>query len=384
MEKVAVIGSGPSGLMAIYSLIESGYNNITLFESDNQIGKRIKVSGNGRCNFFHSPITYDKYSNPKVAEEYMELFLDNKDRIFSDLGFVYIIDDEGRMYPRSESSKMVVNLFSRFLKKHNVNIRLNSRVDKIYEKEEKVFLSINNVTEEYDKVILAIGGFSYLYNIEQKLDFLNISNIKISKITPSLTPIKTEKYLNKALEGKRFKVNLSLIYKDKLVYDEKGEILFKKDGVSGIVTFNISSYLARLHLDSYKDYRLEIDFAYDLSEDELETYLYNNNFTLEENLENLFIEELKDELIKKGVNNVIKNIKHYSLKIVSLYPFKDSQVTSGGILNKSINHNKSLINMKNVYPCGEILDIDGLCGGYNIAFAFASGYYVGKCVTKKD
>ena len=240
------------------------------------------------------------------------------------------------------------------------------------------------LNEDIDKAILAIGGFSYLYNIEQKLDFLNNSNVKISKITPSLTPIKTEKYLNKALEGKRFKVNLSLIYKDKLVYDEKGEILFKKDGVSGIVTFNISSYLARLHLDSYKDYRLEIDFAYDLSEDELETYLYNNNFTLEENLENLFIEELKDELIKKGVNNVIKNIKHYSLKIVSLYPFKDSQVTSGGILNKSINHNKSLINMKNVYPCGEILDIDGLCGGYNIAFAFASGYYVGKCVTKKD
>lgn len=380
MEKIAVIGSGPAGLMSIYSLVKNGYKNITLFESDNQIGKRIKVSGNGRCNFFHTPIEYDKYSSFNV-KYYMDEFLKNSEEIFNDLGLRYVVDEEGRVYPRSDSSKMVVKIFERFLNKNNVTIKLNTRINKLEKKYNKIKLSYEDKYEEFDFVVLAIGGFSYKYNIDEKNTFLKESNILISDIKPSLVPIKTSKYKNKHLEGKRFKVKLSLLERNIKIYEENGEVLFKKDGISGIVTFNVSSILARKHLSSYKDYKVEIDFAPDLSINELKEEIYNPLFTLEENLENLFIEELKDELLMHNKKDIINYIKRYSLDVIDLYPFESSQVTSGGIKLDSLNY-FMLKNYDNVYPCGEILDIDGLCGGYNIAFAFASGYNV-KNVLKK-
>ncbi len=373
MKKVAVIGSGPSGLMSIYSLVKNGYKDITLFESDNQIGRKIKVSGNGKCNFFHIPIDYSFYSNSFIAKEYMNDFLNDYEEIFNDLGLKYFFDNEGRVYPRSESSKTVVKLFERFLNMNNIKIKLNTYVNKVINKNNKLILNYNEIEEEYDFVVLAIGGFSYNANKEIKNKFMHDSNIKLTKITPALTPIKTTMFKNKKLEGKRFKVNLFLYENNKKIYEEYGEILIKKDGISGIVTFNISSILARKHLSSYNDYQIGIDFAPYYSYDELKYEIYNSSFTIEENLQNLFIEELKDEFMHYIKNDLISKIKNYKVKVIDLYPFESSQVTSGGIDLTFLNN---MLIDNNIYPCGEILDIDGMCGGYNIAFAFASGYNV--------
>ena len=382
MKKVAVIGSGPSGLMCIYSLIESGITNITLFESDYQIGKRIRVSGNGRCNFFHNPITYEEYSSLKV-KDYMEEFLINKEEIFLNLGLVYKEDDEGRMYPMSDSSRTVVRLFDRLLKRNRIKVRLQTLVTNIKEVNDKVKVFYNDVEEEFDEVVLAIGGFSFQYDKAQKLEFMEKINAKLTTLKPSLTPIITSKYKNKDLEGKRFKVALSLYENDSLIHKENGEILFKKDGLSGIVTFNISALLARRRIDNYSSFSLKIDFAPFYSKKELSEIIYDPNFTLEENLEHLFIEELKDEILMLDRKNIINNIKEYKLNVIGLYPLSSSQVTSGGIDLSTISSSFNLNRYKHIYPCGEILDIDGLCGGYNIAFAFASGYKIGKIIANK-
>ncbi len=382
MKKVAVIGAGPSGLMSIFALLEENSDvEITLFESSNEIGKRIKVSGNGRCNFFHLPIEYDKYSSPSYAKKYMELFLSKYQEIFDKLGFIYYHDEEGRCYPLSESSKTIIHLFTTFLEKKKVKVLLNTPVTKLISKDNHVELTYLDKKELFDDVILSVGGFSYLYDENAKREFFINNNIKLTKLSPSLTPIKTNKYLNKNLEGKRFKVCLSLTYKNQEVFKENGEILFKKDGISGIVTFNLSSYLARKHLTNYNDYLIHIDFAPNLDKEQLNQILYNTNFSLEDNLNRLFIKELKDELILTKAKDIIELIKNYKLTIIQLYPFASSQVTSGGIPLESIK-DFALKDSPHIYPCGEILDIDGVCGGYNIAFCFASGYIVGKQITK--
>lgn len=383
MKKIAVIGAGPSGLMSIYSLIEEQKDiEITLFEASDEIGKRIKVSGNGRCNFFHLPLEYDKYSSPLYAQKFMELFLSKYKEIFENLGFIYYHDEEGRCYPLSDSSKTIIHLFNTFLEKNNIRVLLNTPISKIEEKVNHVELAYLDKKESFDDVILAVGGFSYLYDYNAKTEFFERNNLKLTSLSPSLTPIKTNKYLNKKLEGKRFKVCLSLTYKEQEVFKESGEILFKKDGISGIVTFNLSSYLARRHLNTYKDYIIHIDFAPNLNKEQLKEILFNTNFSLEDNLSRLFIKELKDELILTKSKDVIELIKNYKLTIYQLYPFSSSQVTSGGIPLDNIK-DFALIDAPRVYPCGEILDIDGVCGGYNIAFCFASGYIVAKELLKK-
>ncbi len=383
MKSIAIIGSGPAGLMAGLSLVEEGKYKVTILEKDASIGKRIKVSGNGRCNFFNSNLNYDKYSDIRVSQ-YFDLFLKVKEKAFNELGLIYYSDDENRMYPVSDSSKTIIKLFLNYFNRNNVDIRLNSEVKKIEKSGEKISLLINENYEYFDACILAIGGMSYRYDIQTKKEFMKKNKIELTKLSPSLTPIKTEKYKNKNLEGKRFKAEVKLYYKQKLIHKEKGEVLFKKDGISGIVIFNMSAYLARLHLDIYNDYYLEIDFLYDYSVETLRNILKNENFSIEENLQHLFIEEFKDELLMRSnnVETLIKLIKSFKLNVISLYPFENSQVTSGGIPLNCISEDLNLKDNNLIFPCGEILDIDGLCGGYNIAFAFASGYTIGKKVDK--
>ncbi len=384
MKKVAIIGAGPSGLMSIYSLLETKEKiEIFLFDEQDDIGKRIKISGNGRCNFFHNPIDYNHYSSPENAEKYFHLFLTKCKEIFSNLGLIYYEDNEGRMYPLSNSSKTLIYLFKIMLKNSNVNVHLNTKIKRITPNLNKINIETKDNIYAFDAVILATGGFSYLYNKDEKVQFLKDNNIAITKLTPSLTPIRTEKYFNKALEGKRFKVKLSLTYFDKLIFEENGEILLKKDGISGIVTFNLSALLARKHLDSYDNYLIHIDFASNYSFDKLKDIIYDKKFSIEDNLSRLFIKELKDELLLHKGKNILSLIKDFTLKIKELYTFKDSQVTSGGIDISLINEDFSLKNNPLVFPCGELLDIDGDSGGYNIAFCFASGYQVGKSVIDK-
>lgn len=382
MKKVAVIGSGPAGLNSIFSLLEDNSDlQVTLFESENEIGKRIKVSGNGRCNFFHIPINYNVYSSKDYSYKYMNLFMDKYEECFAKLGLLYFYDNEGRVYPLTNSGKTVIEVFSAFLKRKKVRVLLNSKVTDIKENNEKVLVFYNNNVKFFDDVILAVGGLSYLYNKEEKLNFLKKLNLDLTAFSPSLTPIKLEKYHNKNLEGKRFKVRLKLSYFNKILFTEDGEILFKKEGISGIVTFNLSAVIARLHLDNFDNFLVHIDFAPYYNEEELKKIIFNPLFTIEENLLHLFVKELKDELMYYP-NDLINHIKDFKFKIISLYSFKDSQVTSGGISLDSII-DFALNKYPHIYPVGEVLDIDGPCGGYNIAFALASGYQVGKKILEK-
>ena len=175
---------------------------------------------------------------------------------------------------------------------------------------------------------------------------------------------------NKHLEGKRAKANVKLFYKDNLLKEERGEVLFKKNGVSGIVIFNMSSYLSRLHLSSYQNYYLVIDFLPDLTYEEVNKY-----YQIDPTLKNLLQEDIAYEISSKHLDP-----KAYSLEIHNLYDLKNSQVTSGGVSLNEINLDLSLKSDNNVYLGGEMIDIDGECGGYNIEFALLSGIRIGNVI----
>ena len=366
--KVVVIGAGPCGIM---SSIEIKKNNpeyqVILLEKDSRsIGSRIKVSGNGRCNLGNSNINEKKYNHSLFVRDIISL----KEDLFSYLnegGLGYFTDEEGRIYPLSESSISVIHVLNNLLNKYGVDVKLDSKVVEIKKSGNKYRVLCEKDEYFADKIVLAIGGISQLNDKSLYSKLLNELDVRITDLKPSLTPIFTSKF-DKRLEGKRCKVNVKLFRDGDLVKIEDGEMLFKKDGVSGIVMFNMSSYLSRQHIDDYSSYYFIIDLLPKLTYHE-----YLKFRSIDSSLKNIMQEDIAREVVSKGIDP-----KEFLLEIKGLYDFKNSQVTSGGVSLEELNSNLSLKKDNNIFIGGETIDIDGECGGYNIEFAFLSGIKIGR------
>lgn len=363
--KVIVIGSGPCGLLSAISIKKHHPEyDVLILEKDASIGSRIKISGNGRCNFINKELSVDKYSSSFVEPiiKYQKDVLN----LLDETGFSYYFDDQGRGYPTSESSLTFINVLRDLLNKYNIEVKTKYLVNKI-EVNEKILI---NDEIKCDRLVLAIGGISYL---NEKLNYNRITSelgLDVTQLTPSLTPISVNHFPNE-LENKRVKCNAKLLYKNQVIKEEKGEVIFKKDGLSGICIFNLSSYLARKHLKDFDGYQISLDLLPDKNEFEIKKLI-----SLNASLTHIFINELANYL--NTFSDLVKTIKDLRFKIRGLYEFKNSQVTSGGVSLGQINSNLSLKADNRIFLGGELIDIDGDCGGYNIGFALCSGYLIGK------
>lgn len=374
MKKIAVIGGGVSGISASIHL-KKRYPDyeVIIFESDSEIGKRIKISGNGRCNFSNKNIDADSYKNGDIIKPILTAFESYKDQFFEMINLHYYYDEEGRMYPYSNSSKTVLHLLKNALEILGVKVKTNHRVKNVRVCDNVIQLEVNDDIVFCDYLILSSGGKSYLYG-DQAYNYLSALNLRFAPLNPSLCPLVLKNKINKAIVGKRSRANVSLYYKNKFVYQERGEIIFKKDGISGIVIFNLSSYINKLGLQ-IQECSLHLDFIPDVSEDELRLQLNNNS------LKDIYYSYLSEELAEVIFNEekTLMGLKDKRYQVERLYPFKESQVTSGGIDLDEINlHDLSLKKYPSIFVIGELMDVDGKCGGYNINFALACGYYLSK------
>jgi predicted Rossmann fold flavoprotein len=367
--KIVIVGGGPSGIMASIRIKELHPDyQVTLLEKGENIGQRIKISGNGRCNFSNANFGPSKYNHPEFIVGY-ENELNTFKKYLKETGFYYFSDEEGRMYPHSETSTSFLYVLKNLLNKYRVEVKTSSFVTKIKKENDGFIILTNNETYYADKVVICIGGVSLNNNID---DYKNLLLPIVSSLTPltsSLTPISTSSF-SKKMEGRRVRSNVRLLCNGECVKEEKGEVLFKKNGVSGIVIFNMSSYLARKHLSSYSSYQISIDMLPDLSYKEL-----NDFKKIDPSLKNLLQEDIAEEIIKNH-----RDPKNFILDVVSLYDLKNSQVTSGGVSINKLNSSLSLKDEPNIYLGGEVIDIDGECGGYNIEWALLSGIRIGNNV----
>lgn len=364
---IVVIGAGPMGIMSSISIKKNHPSfNVTLVEKDENIGARIKVSGNGRCNLGNTNINIDAYNHPLFVKDILKY----KDKLFTylkEVGFSYFNDEEGRIYPTSETSTTLIYALNKLLTKYNVNVLTSSKVTSINKVNNKYQVNLENKALLCDKLVLSIGGLAKNNTSENYYNIFNNLNVSIIPFNGSLTPIKTNN-VGITMEGKRSKANVKLYCKNNLLHEENGEILFKKDGVSGIVIFNVSSYLSRLHLKDYKDYYLMIDLLPNMDKESL-----NEILKIDDSYNTLFHPSIAKYLKEHQIDP-----KNYRLDIKGLYPLVFSQVSSGGISISDINPNLSLKKDNNIFVGGEEIDIDGLCGGYNIEFAFLCGIKVGE------
>jgi hypothetical protein len=360
MKSVAIIGAGACGLV-LANLLSKNYS-VTLIEKNNKLGKKILASGNGKCNFTNTGDYTNKYNN-EFALKIVKTYDNEKIRdYFSSLGLAYLVDEENRAYPLSETSTSLLEVLKKGLK--GVRILLDSRVNRLESNKNNVSVYYNDVVEDFDYVVCCSGSSASNLGSDYAYFYLQNYGIEFTSLRGSLTPIKVEENL-KGLSGVRVKCLVSLYKNNEFIYKESGEVLFKDEGLSGIVIYNISSMINR-HYDN--NYEIILDLNYSS---------YNRVSTSD--LTGVVHPKILEYLKK----NNLKDISHLKFKFKDFYPKDNAQVISGGIALKEINDNLSLKKDPHIYVGGEVIDCDGMCGGYNLQFAFSCAFLINESLQKK-
>lgn len=394
--KYLVIGAGASGIISALRL--SKYGSVILLEKNDKIGKKILVTGNGKCNLWNTNLfdsNIDEFystDNYEMLNKIKNNFNKTYRYLTNDLN-IYTRENNGYIYPYSNTSFSVRELFERLIVNNlNIELKLNEEALSIKKLNNKISVETNNNTYEVDKVVISTGSKASDLGTDSLEKLLNPYNIKINTILPALVPIRLdENYLNN-WSGIRVNSTLKVECDNKVKYST-GELLLTDYGISGIVTFNISGFVSK-KINENRKVNISIDFMPEV--DELKGLLVNrfnnSNKTIEELLETFFNYKLLFIILKKAsldrnlkwksltdkeIDKLIKTIKDFKVNVVDTISLKRAQVTTGGISLNEVDEKLMLKKLPNVYVTGEILDIDGICGGYNLAIAFTTGYMMG-------
>ena len=379
--KIAFIGGGYSSIVSSI-LLKRKYHDldIFIFEANAIILKKLKATGNGRCNINNLSDALDNYNNNKVSILLNNYPLNKQLEALESLNIITTSLDNGCIYPFSMSSENVCRLLINQINQLNINVKYNTLIKDYYFKDNNIILiDINNNKYIFDKVVFANGSIASpnLGCNYSLLDIFKNHGYKVNDFTSGLCPIKVKENV-KSLFGVRFKCNVKILLENKILFNENGEVVFKKDGISGIVIFNASVktfntdkpykiVLDIINKDITSDrlfnmYKLGSDPLYSLINNKLITYIYN-------------LLKIKDinKITKKDCQNIIDTLHNLTFTYNGKYPFNDAQICLGGVDIENINLNNMSSKIENnVYFIGEILSIKGVSGGFNLKFALIS------------
>lgn len=390
MKKIIIVGGGVSGVIA--ALKASLNNSVTIIDKNDKLLKKLLLTGNGKCNYWHDNINSNSYLT--TNKDLLDNILFNKDTVFeylTDLG-IYPYVKDGYYYPNSMQAATVRELLLRKLESSYVNVLLNTSLIDLKKDNNKFIIKTDKGVLECDKVILSFGGASYSKCGTDGSSFNIIKDkFKYKKLNPALTPLKVDFPYLKDWANVRFHVNASLYIDDNYIMSEYGETQFTDYGLSGINIFNLSLFIAD---NINKDVRIKINFLSNVFDVNSFLDKRGKNSTINDMLETVIPYQIINTLSKylkinfnlkwtdlniNDKNKLLNSLTNLDLKVVSFLDFDRSQVTSGGILLSEINTDTFETNsIKGLYLTGELLDVTGKCGGYNLAFAFISGFIVGE------
>ncbi|MBO4267029.1 MAG: NAD(P)/FAD-dependent oxidoreductase [Lachnospiraceae bacterium] len=408
--RVCVVGGGPAGMMAAISAAESK-NTVTLIEQNDKLGKKLFLTGKGRCNLTNACPTEELFdnvvTNPKFL--YSAFYdLDNAGTVemFGRLGLATKVERGDRVFPKSDHSSSVIDVLKRELDRAGVDVRLRTRVTRIECSDDSISGVIINEkgserSLECDAVIMATGGRSYPLTGSDGSSFRMLEDlgIKLVDCFPALVPFECDDCDITSMQGLALKnVEITVRSGKKTVYSGFGEMLFTHFGLSGPLILSASSYTQPS--DYKKGITVSIDLKPALSAEELDKRILRDfakgqNRDFANSLGELLPNKLISCVIKrtgidrhKKVNLITKQERHrlceilkgFEIKVTGNRGFDEAIITRGGVSTSSINpstmESKSI---KGLYFAGEMIDTDALTGGFNLQIAWSTGYLAGKC-----
>lgn len=395
---IIIIGAGPAGMLAAINA-KNENNNVILIEKNDRVGKKLLATGNGRCNYTNLNLSEYNYSSPSFVKKTIDEF-SNEDLInyFSLLGLESTTDGN-RVYPITLKANSVLNILMYWLDKKGIDIRSNTEVKEIKKNKNGFDVIISHDKIEADIVIAAFGGKSMPASGSDgnSFEILKKLGLKITELKPALTQVKLESKYLKHLSGTKVIGKAKLFKKNKEIDERNGEILFTNYGISGPPILDLSVNIS-------EDNFIEVPLINNVDENTVDKlysrYYMLEDFSIEEYLMGIvdkkFIHYIIDylNLDKNTAMNmismsdfqkIIEILLKSKFKVIGTTGFKNSQVTRGGVdLSEVNNYDYSSKKFKNLYIIGEALNIDGDCGGYNLHFAFASGYRLGKMLSENN
>lgn len=400
MKEVVIVGGGASGLTAAITAARNG-KDVTIIEKNNKCGKKILITGNGRCNFWNTDedLSHFHSSNSNLLKQFITDERKNSIlKFFDSLGLAYKTKN-GYYYPFSNQAFTIENALLSECKKLNIKIINDITVEKII-KEDCFIINPNKENIKAKNIIIATGSKAAPKTGSDGLGYELAKSLGHNIITPlpSLVQLKADEPYFKNWSGIRTDVKVNLLINHKYIKSETGEIQLTNYGLSGICIFNLSGEAAKA-LNQNKNVIISINFIPFASNPKTFLQTLNKNSyhkTISELLEGILHYKLIDIILKKAhlkrdlllntltdneLNNLIKTLTDFQIKILDTHTLDHAQVCSGGIPLTEIN-SKTLesLKVKNLYFTGEIIDIDGDCGGYNLGWAWMSGIIAGKNV----
>ena len=407
MSKILIIGAGAAGSMAAIFAAKSG-NEVIVFEKNAKTGKKIYITGKGRCNITNAvgndELIKNTIRNPKFMYSAFSVFTsEDVIRFFEEMGCPVKIERGNRAFPVSDHSSDVIKALDMAMEKAGVRVRYNTPVEGLITNEdgtEIVGIRLRDgKTVKGDRVIVATGGLSYKStgSTGDGYEFAKQVGHTIKDLRPSLVAlVAKEKYI-RDLQGLSLKnVRVSVKNGKKLLFDELGEMLFTRDGVSGPLILSASSIAGDLFYT--EGGVLNIDLKPALSVDELDARLLRD-FTefkgkalknaldklLPKSLIPVFLERTRIDIEKKAGDLtksersvIIDLLKHFTLQITGLKGYEEAVITKGGVSVKEINPKTMESKLvKGLYFVGEVLDVDALTGGFNLQIAWSTGVVAG-------
>lgn len=392
--KTAIIGGGVSGLFCATELLSENSpfsgDDILLLERNDRVGKKILVTGNGQGNISNKKISIENYNGDKnFISEYLSDFatLDFLNYL-NKFGIYTCEGEDGKLYPISFQANVISDALRIYLSYKGCNVICKSKVTDIKKNKFFELSTVNGEKFFAENVVLAAGGKASkqfgtdgnAYNLAKSLGH------KVTALYPSLVQLKTEKEKIKGLKGIKEFAKITIYDGKKQIKSAVGDVLFTDYGISGNAVFKISDKVGGL-----QNPNVLIEFLPNIDYKTLKNILYSKNklafFSAEDLLNGIVHKNLGRVILNeygKNINDIVDGLKNFKLKVTGTLGFDYAQVTKGGIVTSEVNP-KSFESLKTngFYIVGEVLDIDGECGGYNMTFAITSGVFAAKDIIKK-
>lgn len=394
---IGIIGAGAAGVFTAINA-KNKNNKVIIIEKNKQIGKKLFITGKGRCNITNAKFFDEFLDNIVVNKKFMYSSFTNFDNYalmdyLENKGLKLVVQRGDRVFPKSEKSSDVIKFFENLIKKNHIDLKLNEKVEKIIKDEKgKFIVKTNKDTYSFDKLVIATGGLSYPLtgSTGDGYKFAKEFSHNLIETKPALCPIKFKDKDLDSLNGISLRnVSLNVETKDRN-FSEFGEMLIGKDFITGPIVLTMSSLINKSQIkDLYIDLKPALDFE-KLDNRIVRDFENDSNKDIVNVLKNLLLNAFVEVILEraridfhKKVNQITKEerhklidvIKHFKLEFNGLSHVKNAVVTSGGVDCKELNpKNMESKKVSGLYFVGEVTDVDALTGGYNLQIAFSQAY----------